>query len=267
MVAWNDCLHSVFVSDKRLKTLVFGPKLCEITTRAHMFCSVSRFILLRLSRKTAFINVYERGSYRRRAFGRCPYCQARSLFTNAVLNDERDPYWRARFLLTSTVLIHEREPIKLVDIQYSSYIPSQIPHPDLPSAEYPFFRYTSSCGYLSSAGYPYTGYLLYECPSSTGYLPSVRYPADDGYPSSSGHPPYSSFVQVWNDICWIYPSSAGYLSFCSRQGYPPDIRRVSPIQIAGSGGRWWVSWDENLKEWKKDIAEGWDRRRIADGNG
>ena len=32
MVAWNDCLHSVFVSDKRLKTLVFGQKLCEITT-------------------------------------------------------------------------------------------------------------------------------------------------------------------------------------------------------------------------------------------
>ena len=28
----NDCLYSVFVSDKRLKTLVFGRKRCEITT-------------------------------------------------------------------------------------------------------------------------------------------------------------------------------------------------------------------------------------------
>ena len=121
---------------------------------------------------------------------RGPYLRTRSLMTSAILIDE------PRSLLTSAVLIHEREPIKLVHIQYSSYIPSQIPHPDLPSAEYPLSRYTSSCGYLSSAGYPYTGYLLYECPSSTGYPPSVRYPADDGYPSSSGHPPYSSFVQV-----------------------------------------------------------------------
>ena len=31
------CLYSVFVSDKRLKTLVFGQKLCEITTVWHNF--------------------------------------------------------------------------------------------------------------------------------------------------------------------------------------------------------------------------------------
>ena len=50
MVAWNDCLHSVFVSDKRLKTLVFGQKLCEITTTSfsgilHIKCYSSKKII------------------------------------------------------------------------------------------------------------------------------------------------------------------------------------------------------------------------------
>ena len=181
--------------------------------------------------------------------GRWPYCQARSIFTNAVLIDERDSYWRARSLSMSAnrssssisnilLISRPKSPTQISAIRWISiiqiYIIMRISVISWISIHRIFVIWMSVIHRISSIRQISSWWRL-----------SVIFRTSAILIFRSGVKRYLLDISVFS---WISVMTILFASRISAR-YPADIRHPD---CGGSGGRWWISSGENLKEWKKD---------------